>query len=88
MRDIEGANVIHKANTDYNKYVANAIQFAKQATTERDLIDLLSAAKTIEDLNREAGMRVAQQAVEQAKQLTQSNITEDNIPKPEEEEER
>lgn len=91
MREIEGVNELHKANNAYNKYVATAIQLAKQATTPRDLIDLISDAKTIEDLNREAEIRAEMfvaQVVEQAKQLTQSNITENNIPEPEEEEER
>lgn len=43
-------NVVHKANTDYNSRVVSALKSAHAAKTTRDLIDIYSNAKTVQDV--------------------------------------
>lgn len=43
-------NVVHKANTDYNSRVVEALKAAHAAKTTRDLIDVYSKVKTLKDI--------------------------------------
>lgn len=43
-------NVVHKANTDYNSRVVFALKAAHAAKTTRDLIDIYSNVKTLQDV--------------------------------------
>ncbi len=50
MRELEGTNVIHKSDNDFNPYVVSRIRDAKRADNVRDLIDRWGKAKTWEDI--------------------------------------
>jgi len=45
MREIEGANIIHKSDSDYNKDVVKMIKAARRARNPRDYIDYLGGVK-------------------------------------------
>lgn len=45
MREVEGANQLHKSNTEFNTKIVECIDNAKRAKTLRDLIDIMSGSK-------------------------------------------
>ncbi|MCI8620653.1 MAG: hypothetical protein HFJ50_02240 [Clostridia bacterium] len=51
MRELEGVNELHKANTAYNPRVLKAMKFAHSVKTPRDFIDCLAGMKGLENLN-------------------------------------
>ena len=56
MREVDGANELHKANTDYNKDVVRALKGAMRANSTKDYIDYLSGTKRLDWYWRENGM--------------------------------
>lgn len=50
MRELKGANELHKPNSVYNTKVVEAIKIAKLSSTLRDYIDLLNGAKAYSDI--------------------------------------
>lgn len=50
MRELEGVNQLHKANTDYHPGVVRAIKLAQSTKTPNEFGDCLSGAKKLENI--------------------------------------
>ena len=95
MREFEGVNDIHALASKTNKAVRYRIKIENLSKTPRNFIDVLSGAKKLEDITKETEEKemVIEEAKEKNYNLNVSYVLhldneKDNIPEPEEEEER
>lgn len=95
MREFEGVNDIHALASKTNKAVRYRIKIENLSKTPRNFIDVLSGAKKLEDITKETEAKemIIEEAKEKNYNLNVSYVLhldneKDNIPEPEEEEER
>ncbi len=95
MRELPGVNDLHKRPSAANDRITYIIKAANKAKEEVNLMAILSRAKTLEDVTRqeEAKEMIIEEAKEKNYNLNVSYVLhldneKDNIPEPEEEEER
>lgn len=99
MREFEGVNDIHALASETNKAVRYRIKIENLSKTPKNFIDVLSGAKKLEDITKETEEKemVIEETDRKDYNLEVSYLMyfdnkdkkiQDNIPEPEEEEER